>query len=130
MKNQVKLKGQLKSYLMWPILLSILLVVTTAVVLLINVKAGIVAAFGLIIYVVIAAVIYHRIRPVIVSELVNFALDYGQVQKALLYDLQVPYVILDNQGKLLWANKSFDELASEKDRDEGNSSYFSGDHTG
>ena len=49
MKNQVKLKGQLKSYLMWPILLSILLVVTTAVVLLINVKAGIVAAFGLII---------------------------------------------------------------------------------
>ena len=114
MKNQVKLKGQLKSYLMWPILLSILLVVPTAVVLLINVKAGIVAAFGLIIYVVIAAVIYHRIRPVIVSELVNFALDYGQVQKALLYDLQVPYVILDNQGKLLWANKSFDELASEK----------------
>ena len=114
MKNQVKLKGQLKSYLRWPIILSCLITAMTIGIFIVDYKCGFIAALGLICYVIAALIIYSRIKPIIISELVNFALEYGQVQKSLLYDLQVPYAVLDDQGKLLWANKSFDEMADER----------------
>ncbi|MBS5521654.1 MAG: DHH family phosphoesterase [Clostridiales bacterium] len=114
MKNQVKLKGQLKSYLRWPIILSCLLVAMTIGIFIVDYKCGFIAALCLICYVIAALVIHSRIKPIIISELVNFALEYGQVQKALLYDLQVPYVVLDDQGKILWANKSFNEMTGER----------------
>ncbi len=114
MKNQVKLKGQLKSYLRWPIILSCLLVAMTIGIFIVDYKCGFIAALCLICYVIAALVIHSRIKPIIISELVNFALEYGQVQKALLYDLQVPYAVLDDQGKLLWANKSFNEMTGER----------------
>lgn len=114
MKNQVKLKGQLKSYLRWPMILSCLLVAMTIGIFIVDYKCGFIAALCLICYVIAALVIHSRIKPIIISELVNFALEYGQVQKALLYDLQVPYAILDDQGKLLWANKSFNEMTGER----------------
>lgn len=114
MKHQVKLKGQLKSYLRWPFILSCLLIAMTIGIFIVDYKAGFIALLCLICYIIAALMIYYRIKPIIVSELVNFALEYGQVQKALLYDLQVPYAVLDGQGKLLWANRSFDEIANEK----------------
>ena len=114
MKNQVKLKGPLKSYLRWPMILSCLLIVMTIGIFVVDYKCGFIALAGLVCYVIAALLIYSRIRPIIIGELVNFALEYGQVQKALLYDLQVPYGVLDEQGHLLWANKSFHELTEDK----------------
>lgn len=113
MKNQVKLKGQLKSYLRWPMILSCLLVAMTIGIFIVDYKCGFIAAACLVCYLIAALVIHTRIKPIIISELVNFALEYGQVQKSLLYDLQIPYVVLDDQGKLLWANKSFYEMTEE-----------------
>lgn len=114
MKNQVKLKGPLKSYLRWPMILSCLLIVMTIGIFVVDYKCGFIALAGLVCYAIAALLIYSRIRPIIIGELVNFALEYGQVQKALLYDLQVPYGVLDEQGHLLWANKSFRELTEDK----------------
>ena len=111
MKNQVKLKGQLKSYLRWPLVLSCLLAAMTIGIFIVDYKCGFIAAVCLLCYVIAALIIRSRIKPIIISELVNFALEYGQVQRALLFDLQIPYAVLDDQGRLLWANKSFGEMA-------------------
>lgn len=114
MKNQVKLKGQLKSYLRWPIILSCLLVAMTIGIFIVDYKCGLIALAALVCYIIAALVINGRVKPIIISELVNFALEYGQVQKNLLFDLQIPYAVLDEQGHLLWANKSFHEMTQEK----------------
>ena len=114
MKDQVKLKGPLKSYMRWPIILSCLLVIMAVAMFFVNFKCGLIAVGCLVCYIIVAVLIYCRIKPIIVSELVNFALEYGQVQKTLLYDLQVPYAVLDHQGNLLWANKTFDDIADER----------------
>lgn len=124
MKNQVKLKGQLKSYLRWPMILSCLLVAMTIGIFIVDYKCGVIALACLICYVVAALIIYSRIKPIIISELVNFALEYGQVQKTLLYDLQIPYAVLDDQGHLLWSNKSFSEMADGRSGVKGISHIF------
>lgn len=109
-ENKVKLKGKLKNYLRWPILLSLLFILATVGIFLLNIKAGLISLAALIIYTLIILALYMQIKSVVVSELVNFALDYGQVQKALLHELEIPYGVLDENGRLLWANAKLKEI--------------------
>lgn len=44
------------------------------------------------------------------QEMVSFATQYGTVQKSLLEHFQLPYVLMDSTGKLLWLNQRFCEL--------------------
>ncbi len=107
MKEKIKLKGQLKAYICWPVVLSLLLVVMNIVIYLINVKAGIVATVFVLIYVLIVILIYFRKNPIILNELISFATQYGQVQRNLIKSFVLPYAILDTGGKLLWMNDQF-----------------------
>ena len=50
----------------------------------------------------------------IFGELVNFATQYGQVQKSLLQEFCLPYALLDNQGCLLWMNAEFGKLTGKE----------------
>ena len=43
-------------------------------------------------------------KPVIMNELVSFATQYGQIQKRLLRDLELPHALLDEAGKVIWTN--------------------------
>ena len=52
---------------------------------------------------------YFYLRPRIMSGIVEFAMNYSQIQKQLLYNLSVPYSLLDNNGNVLWTNKSMQE---------------------
>lgn len=87
-------------------------------------RAGLLALAGLIIYGVVIFVLYMRIKPVVLSELVNFALDYGQVQKSLLHELEIPYGVLDENGNLLWANAKMKEIADVKAAERGIANLF------
>ena len=108
--NKIKFAGRLKSYMIWPILLSLLLIAMNVVMYFIQVTAGIWFTVCVGIYVVIVLSMYFRSRPKIMNEMITFAAEYGQVQKRLLQDLEIPYVVMDMQGKLLWVNNAFTEL--------------------
>ena len=70
---------------------------------------------------------YFRSRPKIMNEMITFAAEYGQVQKRLLQDLEIPYVVMDMQGKLLWVNNAFTELTGKtKQYHKSVTSVFSG----
>lgn len=43
------------------------------------------------------------------SGIVEFASNYSQVQKQLLYNLSVPYCLLDNNGNVMWTNKAMQD---------------------
>jgi len=115
MKNKIKIKGQLKRYLQWPVSLTILLLLMCIAVFTIDIKAGAAASFFLVIYIFIVIILYYSNRPNILNELVSFATQYGQVQKNLLRDFVIPYALLDRQGKILWMNTQFSNLC-EKDK--------------
>ena len=116
MKSKIKLKGRLKSYMFWPLILTILLAVINVPAYLIDVRLGALYSVFVVLYflIVLFAYLYHK--PVILNEMVNFATQYGTVQKRLLDDFEVACALLDHNGKILWVNKQFTEITGkEKD---------------
>lgn len=114
--KKMKLTGQLKSYLEWPLAL-ILLWAVMVVLLFIKAgrTAGIIGLIFLSIYTLISVIVYVRNSARVMKEMVSFATEYGQVQKKMLMDFPVPYALLDEEGYFLWMNNEFLTLTG-KDR--------------
>ncbi|MCR4672741.1 MAG: DHH family phosphoesterase [Lachnospiraceae bacterium] len=105
MKHDIKLKGKLAAYIRWPfILTAVLVAVTILVFIFAGYKAGFIMAMGLIIYIVAAAVIYIYMKPGILEELTRFGMDFASEQHSLTEDLDVPYALIDEGGRILWSN--------------------------
>lgn len=113
-KNKMKLNGQLRSYLRGPVLLGVLLVIMNICIYMTDRNAGLLATVFVILYIAVAMVRYYHSRPMIVNELITFAAQYGQVQKSLIQELSVPYAVLDVQGRFVWVNRKFAELAGKE----------------
>lgn len=111
MNGGIKIKGQLKFYMQWPFILTVLLAVMDILVFTINVKAGAVASAFLAAYLLIVVFLYFHSKTAIMNELISFATQYGQVQKTLLREFIVPYALLDSNGKVLWLNDAFAQIA-------------------
>lgn len=112
MKTELKLQGQLKRYARWPLVFIAFLLVMNGAVYVVDIKAGILCSAFAFIYIIFAFFIFFQNRPAIVTELVTFAAQYGQIQKQILLDLEVPYALLDETGKIIWTNSAFDNLLS------------------
>jgi len=125
MKNKVQLKGQLRAYLRWPIGLSLFLLAITIAVFYVDIVAGFVVLGGLAVYALIALLLYTRVKPRIINDLIQFALEYEQIQKKMLYSMEIPYAVLDENGKILWANRSFKKIIDDKAAYKGIYSIFS-----
>lgn len=110
MNKELKLKGQLKVYTRWPLMLSALLVVMNIGIFAIHFQAGVLMSVFTLVYIVIAVLIYFYNKPLIISDLINFATRYGQVQKQLLKEFSFPYALLDETGRFIWHNEAFGEI--------------------
>lgn len=116
MDNKHKLKPLLKSLLRWPAYMFALLVCMDVYLYIDNFKAGFVATIFLVVY-ALSFVIYYLIRRRTLSgELVRFGVNYGQVQRRLSAELEIPYAVIDRNGCILWADKLFAELVGDKIR--------------
>lgn len=110
MSKQVKLKGRLKLYLQITFLLGILLAFANALIYFIDVRSGFLLTCFLAVYFVVIIVLLSHNKPLVMNELIDFATQYGQVQRKLLRDLDLPYALLDDSGKVIWTNVSFEEI--------------------
>lgn len=110
LRKRIKLKGRLKRYMQTSIYLGLLLVIVNLLVYLINVPSGLVVTCFLLLYfaVVLSLQLYNN--PVIMNELISFATQYGQVQKVLLRELEIPYAMLDETGRVIWTNEAFERV--------------------
>ena len=114
MKNKVKIKGTLKTYLQASLYLGILLCFINVAVWMMDFRAGLILSGFTIIYMAIIMVLLHRNKPIILNELISFATEYGQIQRKLLRELELPYVLLDDSGKVIWTNKSFETVVHKR----------------
>lgn len=110
MKNRIRLKGRIKTYLQFSIYLGVLLLVVNAGILVIDYRAGLLLGFFTIFYYAVTFSLYFFNKPVIINELVSFATQYGQIQKKLLRDLELPHALLDDTGKVFWTNQAFEAV--------------------
>ncbi|MBD5486505.1 MAG: DHH family phosphoesterase [Lachnospiraceae bacterium] len=110
MKNSVKLKGRLKSYLQSSLYLGFLLIAVDALIYMIDYRAGLILSGFIIFYIAIILSMMFYNKPIIMNELVSFATQYGQIQRRLLRDLELPHALLDDGGKIIWTNIAFEKM--------------------
>ena len=114
-KKRLELESVLKGYLRWPLFLTLLLLVMDISIFAIDRKAGLLMFVYVIIYLIIAILLYTLKRSAILNDVVKYAIDYSQVQRQLLKDMLLPYALLDTDGHLLWGNYEFmDIIKNEK----------------
>lgn len=116
MKKNIKFKGRFRSFMYGPMMLTILLVIMNIPLYYLKLEAGLTASAFTVIYFIIVTVGYYRNKPLFVNEMVNFATQYGTVQKKLLNEFDVAYALIDYNGKIMWVNEKFTELTG-KDKD-------------
>lgn len=114
MKNTVKLKGRMKSYLQSSLYLGFLLAVVDILVYMLDYRAGLVITAYLIFYIAIVLSMMLYNKPIIINELISFATQYGQIQRRLLRDLELPHALLDDTGKIIWTNIAFEKLTHQE----------------
>lgn len=110
MKKRIRLKGRLKTYLQASLFLGVLLILVNALICFIDIRAGFILAFFVIFYFIIVCILFLYNGPIIMNELISFATQYGQIQRRLLRDLELPHALLDDSGKVIWTNKAFETV--------------------
>lgn len=109
-----KPSGRLNSIFLWPVGLGILLVLLDILLCLVSSVAASIVAVFIVIYAFVCAMMICYFRPRIIKEIVEFSSNYSQVQRQLLYELSIPYCLLDNKGNILWMNASMQASINRK----------------
>lgn len=113
-QTRVRLKGKLLFYLQAFIYLGILLVLLNLAIYTIDFSAGLILTVFTVLYFIILFYLNFYNRPIIMNELISFATQYGQIQKRLLRDLDLPHALLDDSGKVVWTNLAFEKAVHQE----------------
>ena len=96
--------------MIWPLYLTIVLILMDVAMYAQDIQMGAEFSGFIVLYVIIVLISNRRSRPLLINELVNFATQYGTVQKQLLNDFEIPYALLDYNSRFLWMNEKFTEI--------------------
>ena len=85
MKNKnMRLKGQLRMYMQWPLIMTILLLAMNIWMYMTDQKAGLTMTVFVIIYAIIVGLLYFYNRSLILADLIQFSTQYKGIQNTLL----------------------------------------------
>lgn len=113
MKKRIRLKGRIRNYILFSIYLGVLLFVVNIFLFLLDYRAAALLACFTVFYFIVTLTLYFYNKPIIMNELISFATQYGQIQKRLLRDMEIPYALLDEDGKVIWTNIAFENVIHE-----------------
>ncbi|MGN0151454.1 MAG: DHH family phosphoesterase [Wujia sp.] len=107
------LKKKIQTYMLTPLLVSLVLAVMCIFLYFIDFRCAVIASITVSLYIITQLILYFMAKSSIMPILLRFALEQGQIQKELLKELAVPYALLDTDGKILWGNNLFVEQIGE-----------------
>ena len=107
MKHRMRLRGNLKTYLRWPLFFGILLILMTIQLFSVSVRSGVIGIGYTILDLMIAGLINFSGRRKLKKDLIEFATNYGEMQMRMMKTLTVPFAILSEDGHMLWGNDEF-----------------------
>lgn len=109
-KSRIELDGAMGRYLSWPVYLAVLIVIFDVVVLIFYKNAFAVTMIFSIITIACCFVQFVFRRRHVVDELICFATEYNHSQHVMLKELDVPFGVLDLDGRLIWASNDLKDL--------------------
>ena len=83
-KKKMRLKGKLRLYMNWPLIMTFLLVAMNIWVLMVDRKAAFIMFMFILIYLAIAGGLYFYNRSLILADLIQFSTQYKGIENTLL----------------------------------------------
>ncbi|MBR5377018.1 MAG: DHH family phosphoesterase [Lachnospiraceae bacterium] len=114
-RSRIDYRRQLKLYIYWPLILSILPAALTVILFFTDRRAALITSIFAAVIIITAILVRFANKKAITTDMVNFAVRYGQVQKELLKGLPLPYAILDDDARFIWANREFQAVLGKND---------------
>ena len=110
----VKYRNRLRRYLRFPLYMLIIFLIGCIVVSFLDTKvAGVMTGF-VVFYGIICYLYYRANLKSFKNTIIEYAVHYGTVQKELIKNFRLPYVLLDSTGKIIWMNEEFCQLVDKK----------------
>ena len=116
-RERMRLKGQLRMYMQWPLIMTILLVAMNIWTYAVDKKAGFIMSLFVLVYFAIASALYFYNRSLIFAVVVKFAAQHRGTENLLLKELAIPYAITLEDGHILWENDCFETLIEGQKRE-------------
>ncbi|MBR4529702.1 MAG: DHH family phosphoesterase [Lachnospiraceae bacterium] len=113
-KRRVRFKGKMHAFLLASLWLGIALIAVNTFIYTVNRKSGMILTAFIAVYFLVNLLLYLNSRSIIMNELISFATEYGQIQKTLLRQLDLPSALLDDTGHILWTNRAFERVVHEE----------------
>lgn len=106
--------GRLKKVIMFPLFMGALLILFNIGMYFVDVNCAKIASIFVLVYIIAITLLTFYIKNNVMHELIDFSSNYSQVQRQLLYDLSIPYCLIDNNGRVMWMNKMMLEKTEKK----------------
>ena len=103
-------KGHLKAYMLVPLEVVVVLLAVNALIFIWDVRTALYCLSFTGIYAFIVLIAYFYNRKKIRDEVIQFAVNYGTVQRKLLKQFALPYALLDETGRFMWINDRFSDV--------------------
>ena len=110
MNTKLKFKGRLLTHILFPFLSGIVLLAFGVLMYFTDETVGVVLMSAAVIMIAVTLIMIFVNKPLVMRDLVGFAMDYAQIQKELLHDFALPYGLCDLEGTILWSNKGLREI--------------------
>ncbi len=114
MVQNIKRNDRLINFMKMPVYLGMILVLMDIILFTFEIKAGILGVVVTVCYFITTYIVFRKWKPFVNQELINFATQYGSIQKYLLDELEIPYSVLDFDGRIMWMNGQFQELTGKE----------------
>lgn len=113
MNTEFKFKGKIITHLLFPILIGVAMMISGVSFYFTDATYGIIIITASVVLIALCLVMYFVNKPLVMRDLISFAMDYAQIQKELLHDLALPYGLCDPEGAILWSNKELKNIVGE-----------------
>lgn len=119
-KNDAGFRG----IIIWPVIFSIILIAANVYVLVFNKQAGLFMLVFIALYMIVILVFYFTGRSRIKTQAIEYAKKYFKSQLEFLEELSIPYAVLDESSKVIWADEAFIGLVKKDPLSKKITSFF------
>lgn len=116
MKQLGMKKSSLNRYIIVPAIMTAILLVLDLITFTLNIRAGLILAIGVIIFIILTGISYFILRNEVIEEISDFTVKHDLIQEKLLHVMPTPYVLTDPDGHIFWFNQEFAKLIGKENR--------------
>ena len=106
----LKYRNRLRRYLRFPLYMLIIFLIGCIVLSFVDTKIAEIMTAFVVIYGILCFIYYRANIKSFKNTIVEYAIHYGTVQKELIKNFRLPYVLLDSTGRVMWMNEEFCQL--------------------